>query len=362
METLPKLVIGDKNLSSWSMRPWLALRVAGVPFEEVLIPFSSRNWHSRVMAHGGPPRVPAWVEAGGLVVWESLAICERVAELAPEAKLWPTDGAARATARAVACEIHASFGDLRREHPMDASGRYPGTPRSRRAQADIERVRSMVETTRARFGNAQEPFLFGHFSIADAMLAPIVTRFVTYGIETHGELARVFDALLALPPVREWLRDAEEEVNRGDGGLDNPGSASARSGIFMHRSAATMFALAWTRALERGDIEAISRPFAEEATFVSPNVTAVTGEEMLIGRDAIASYFARVFAGGPISVTVDDVVWDPEANALVLLHTIAVDGQKTSIAERMRFGLDGKIVDARSWYAAASPPIDPHER
>ena len=172
------LVIGSKRFSSWSLRPWLALKAAGLPFDEVEIPLRQPDTKTRLRAVSPSGKVPLLCD-GDLVVWDSLAICEHVAERAPAAGLWPDDSAARAVARAVSAEMHAGFPVLRQTCPMDLSLDQPLAEIGPDLAAELDRLDALWSDCRARFG-AGGPFLFGRFTIADAMYAPVVTRVTTY--------------------------------------------------------------------------------------------------------------------------------------------------------------------------------------
>lgn len=203
------LVIGSKALSSWSLRPWLALKAAGLPFREELILFGRPDSKERIRAASPSGKVPL-LRHGDLVVWDSIAICEYAAELAPAAGLWPEDRAARAVARAVSAEMHSGFAELRRNLAMDLKTDRSGTPRTEQCEADVARVLEIWEMCRSRHG-AGGPFLFGRFSIADCMYAPVVTRFRTYGVPLPDHARAYSEAVLALPAMREWYAAAQEE-------------------------------------------------------------------------------------------------------------------------------------------------------
>ena len=210
------LVVGNKNLSSWSLRPWLALREGAIPFDERLVPFETSGWRDAIASLSPSRRVPA-LHHGGLVVWDSLAICEYAAESFPLAQLWPADAAARATARSVSAEMHSGFASLRRDMSMDVVARHPRRTWSRETESDIDRLIELWTQCRERAatleGDAAGPFLFGRFSIADAMFAPVVWRFRTCDVELGDGAARAYyDAMLALPSMKEWERDAIAEV------------------------------------------------------------------------------------------------------------------------------------------------------
>ncbi|MCC7386411.1 MAG: glutathione S-transferase family protein [Deltaproteobacteria bacterium] len=205
------LYIGSKNISSWSMRPWLALKHAGVDFREVLIPLDQPGAKTEIRKISPSGWVPA-LHHGDLVIWESIAICEYAAELFPEAKLWPAERQARAVARSLAAEMHAGFSALRSEMSMRIAARASKTP-SALARADIDRVLEIWLSCRERYGREGD-FLFGHFTVVDAMYAPVVTRFETYGVELPSAARTYADRMLALPAMREWIRGAHAEAER----------------------------------------------------------------------------------------------------------------------------------------------------
>lgn len=204
------LVIGNKNYSSWSLRPWLAARVAGIPFDEVRIPLYGPDSAAPLAAWSPSGLVPL-LQDGDLKVWDSLAICEYLAEMFPDRGLWPADRAARAVARSVSAEMHSGFAALRTSMSMNIRRRYPGLGRTPECLKDIERIFAVWEDCRARFGTGGD-FLFGQFTIADAMYAPVVLRFQTYEVELNGAARDYAAAVLALPALQEWVASAEQEV------------------------------------------------------------------------------------------------------------------------------------------------------
>lgn len=203
-----KLVIGNKNYSSWSLRAWLVLTESGLPFEEVLIPLDQPDSRWRKLQFAPTGKVPALVE-GNFVIWDSLAIAEYVAEQVPAGKLWPVGRTARAIARSLASEMHSGFLDLRRQFPMNIRARRPRTPTAATA-ADLERITSAWGDCRKRFGS-DGPFLFGRFSIADAFFAPVVTRMRTYGVALRGPAEEYAKAIEQLPSMQRWCAAAAEE-------------------------------------------------------------------------------------------------------------------------------------------------------
>lgn len=197
------LVIGNKNYSSWSMRPWVALRAAGIAFDEIVIPlYTGAADKQRILDVTKSGKVPALVD-GDLTVWDSLAIIEYVAERFPEAKLWPQDRAMRAHARSISAEMHSSFGALRNECGMNLHRPVRAKSLSAQAQADIARIQEIWTDCRARYG-AQGPFLFGAFSGADAMYAPVVHRLRTYAVDVTPPVRAYMETMQALPAFRQW--------------------------------------------------------------------------------------------------------------------------------------------------------------
>ncbi len=202
------LVIGNKNYSSWSLRPWLVMRHFGVPFEEVRLPLDTPEFERGVARWSPSGRVPV-LHQGDLVVWDSLAIAEYVNETFLDGRAWPGDRAQRAVARAVSAEMHSGFQALRNQLPLNCRKRAKNFVPSTEAKRDIDRIAGLWRECRAQAGDGE--FLFGAFSIADAMYAPVVLRFRTYGIALGDVERRYADAILALPAVREWLAAAEAE-------------------------------------------------------------------------------------------------------------------------------------------------------
>lgn len=203
------IYLGNKNYSSWSLRPWLALKRTTVDFDEVVIPLYQPGSRETILKYSPSGRLPA-LRHGDVVVWDSLAICEYLAESFPTFGLWPKDAAARAVARSVSAEMHSGFAALRQQFPMNIRSSFPGRGVTPEAQADINRVMSIWRDCRTRFG-AGGDFLFGPFTIADAMFAPVVTRFRTYKIELEREADAYCETILALPAMQEWAAAAKNE-------------------------------------------------------------------------------------------------------------------------------------------------------
>ena len=211
-----QLYIGNKNYSSWSMRPWVLLKQAGIAFDEEMLRFDgfepNSKFKSEIVRLSGAGRVPVLVDEG-LVVWDTLAIAEYVAERFPESKLWPADRAARARARSVCAEMHSSFGAMRNHFGMNIEASLPEVgarvlKEEPAVKADVDRVVSIWSELLARHGG---PMLFGEFGIADAYFAPVVMRFRTYGVPVPAPIAAYVERVAALPGVAAWIADALAE-------------------------------------------------------------------------------------------------------------------------------------------------------
>ncbi len=215
-----ELVIGDKAWSTWSFRPWIAMKVAGIPFDEVHIRLRQDDTKKQILVHSPSGQVPA-LKWRGQVISDSLAICETLADLYPEKSLWPSDPMARASARSAAAEMHSGFTALRRDMPMDMLNKFPGVGHTDEALAAAARVVDIWRAARTTFGRKatkDQGFLFGGFSIADAMFAPVVSRFEAYEVDLDdlgdsGGVAQTYmDLMLALPAFVEWREGAKTEM------------------------------------------------------------------------------------------------------------------------------------------------------
>jgi glutathione S-transferase len=197
-----KLIIGNKNYSSWSYRPWIAMKVAGIPFEETVISLNAPDFKAVVGPVSGTAKVPVLID-GAVRVWESLAILEYLAEKFPAASLWPAGTAARAHARAIANEMHAGFLPLRRLLPMNMWRPVIKRQLTPEAAANVRRIEAIWSDCRSRFGK-DGPFMFGRFGAADAMYAPVVARLHTYAVDVGAGTRAYMQAVMALPAWREW--------------------------------------------------------------------------------------------------------------------------------------------------------------
>ncbi|KAF1024807.1 MAG: Glutathione S-transferase YfcF [Burkholderia plantarii] len=204
-----QLIIGDKAYSSWSMRPWVLMRHFGIAFDETRIALREPDTRERILAFSPSGKVPCLIDDRGQAIWDSFAIAETLAERYPALGLWPAEPGARARARSISAEMHAGFAALRSEMPMDVRASRPGLVVSAAALADVARIDAIWRECLAASGG---PFLFGAFSIADAMYAPVASRFVTYAPTLSAEAAGYVERLIALPAVAAWLDGARHET------------------------------------------------------------------------------------------------------------------------------------------------------
>ncbi len=206
--TKPTLVIGNKNYSSWSLRPWLAMKQLSLDFDEVRIALYKSESPEKIRQYSPSGKVPVLIH-DTLTVWDSLAICEYLAEQFPTLHWWPEDRTARAIARSISAEMHSGFQHLRQSMPMNCREHLPGKGVTPEVQADIERITAIWRECHQQFGSSG--LLFGEFTIADAMFAPVVTRFITYDVQLDSVSRAYAEKILALPAMQEWMKAAEAE-------------------------------------------------------------------------------------------------------------------------------------------------------
>jgi glutathione S-transferase len=209
------LIIGNKNLSSWSLRPWLALKTTGAAFEEVVVRLDQPETRASIADHSAAGKVPVLkIEENGktVTIWDSLAICETIAERHPDTRLWPDDPERRALARSYAAEMHSSFPDVRQNLSMSFARTLPTPPLDDATNKQVARI---INAWEAALAGRDDGFLFGRLSIADCMYAPVASRFITYGIELPAASAAYVARMMALPALKEWRAGAEAELEKG---------------------------------------------------------------------------------------------------------------------------------------------------
>ncbi len=204
------LIIGNKNYSSWSLRPWLALRQVGLDFEEIRIPLYQEGAATQLRHYSPAGKVPI-LQHGAITVWDSLAILEYVAEQFPDRPWWPQDPVARAIARSISAEMHSGFFQVRQHMPMNIRATYPNRTFTAETHAEVDRITAIWRECRQTYGRDGD-FLFGPFAIADAMYAPVVFRFRTYGIPLDPVCQAYADTILALPALQPWITASHAEA------------------------------------------------------------------------------------------------------------------------------------------------------
>jgi glutathione S-transferase len=207
-----KLVIANKAYSSWSLRPWILMKMLDIPFTEDLIPLDTPEFRPRLDAYQAGSTVPVLVD-GDVTVWESVAIMDYLAERFPDKAIWPKDQKARAFARTIAHEMHAGFRALRQACPMNVRKVHPAKERGEAVDKDVARITHLWNKALSTYGkpSGQGPFLFGSFTAADAMFAPIITRLHIYDVQVSKTTRAYMDAIMALPAYQAWLKDAAKE-------------------------------------------------------------------------------------------------------------------------------------------------------
>jgi len=203
------LIIGNKNYSSWSLRPWVFLRQKQIEFNEIRVALFTQTSDIELAEYNSDSKVPV-LKDGDYVIWDSLSILEYIAEKYPQANGWPADPEARAFARSMSCEMHASFSAVRQELPMNCRKQFKNIKLSADAEREIERIKQLWRQSRSRFG-AQGEWLFGDYSIADAMFAPVALRFAGYGISLHGSEADYVSSVLNQPCIIDWIAAGKKE-------------------------------------------------------------------------------------------------------------------------------------------------------
>ncbi|MFN6566266.1 glutathione S-transferase family protein [Dendronalium sp. ChiSLP03b] len=204
------LVIGNKNYSSWSLRPWLAMKQFGLQFQEIHIPLYTPDYSPKIRQYSPSGKVPVLLHETQ-TVWDSLAICEYLAETFPTLHWWPEDKPARAFARSISAEMHSGFQNLRQNMPMNCRTKYPGKGLASGVQQDIDRITAIWQESRQNFGLGGN-LLFGNFTIADAFFAPVVIRFRAYDVQLDAVSRDYVETVLALPAMQEWIKAAQNET------------------------------------------------------------------------------------------------------------------------------------------------------
>jgi glutathione S-transferase len=345
-----KLIIANKRLSSWSLRPWLLMRQLGIPFEEHLLPFWHADWSCLLRDAAGTAAIPGTVPVlvdGTIVVGDSLAIVETLAERLPTAGIWPADTGRRAAARVLCAQMHSSFAALRQECWFDALRQGPAKPLSPAATAELGRADGIFAGA-----DPTQGFLCGSFTAADAFYAPLALRTIQYGLSLSPPAAAYVARIATLSAVQEWLASARQERDwplRGPNG--RPGAAA-----IITADDASRLARAWVNSWNRRDLEAVLGLFADDAIFVSPKAEAFIGRPRVEGKTALRDYWSKALEHIPqLRFEFEAADWDPAAAVVLVTYQADLAGRRARAAERWLLNTDGLIRYGEAYYGAAAP-------
>jgi glutathione S-transferase len=339
-----KLLIGNQRFSSWSMRPWLLMKQLGIPFEVEQVAYTRSDWGEAVRRVHPAGTVPALV-ADGLVVGDSLAIAETLAELFPQHGVWPAAAPARARARALCAEMHSSFGAIREECAFDLFRQGEPRPLSARGAAQLRRVEQI-------FSSADGTgLLCGAFCAADAFYTPLALRVLQYGLEVSAPARAYVERVAALPSVQAWRAEAERErgwpASRPDSQPYHRALVSAEDGL--------RFARHWIDAWNGRRLDAVLELFTDDAVFVSPKAESFIGQARVEGKAALRSYWTVALEKIPrLEFTLEAADWDPAASALTVLYRADLAGRRSRAAERWLLDAAGRIRYGEAYYGASA--------
>lgn len=340
-----KLLIGNQRFSSWSMRPWVLMKQLGIPFEAEQVPYSRPDWAEAVRGIHPAGTVPALL-AGELTVGDTLAIAETLAELFPRHGVWPEPPAARARARSLCAEMHASFGAIREECSFDLFRQGEPRPLSTRAAAQLRRAGQIFASADADSG-----FLCGAYCAADAFYTPLALRVLQYGLEVSPAARAYIERLAALPSVQAWYAEAERE--RAWPALYPDGRPYHRA--LISAEDAQRFARHWIASWNARDLEAVLALFTDDAVFVSPKAESFIGQARVEGKAALRAYWTVALEKIPrIEFTLEAADWDPSAAALVVIYRADLAGKRARAAERWLIDAAGRIRYGEAYYGASA--------
>ncbi|MDR3418908.1 MAG: glutathione S-transferase N-terminal domain-containing protein [Nevskia sp.] len=341
-----KLVIGNRRFSSWSMRPWLLMKQLGIPFETQQVPYTRADWAGTVRALHAAGTVPVLI-AGELVVGDTLAIVETLAELFPDRGIWPADRVLRARARSLCAEMHSSFGAVREECSFDAFS--PGEPRALSARATAQMARADAIFASADAGGG---FLCGAYSAADAFYTPLALRVLQYGLTVSAQARVYIDRVAGLPAVRAWLAEAEAER---DWPPVMPGGRPYHRAVISAEDALRL-ARRWVAAWNARDLDAVLAMFAAEgAAFVSPKAESILGHARVEGQDGLRRYWSAALERIPrIEFRLEAADWDPATSTVLVVYDADLDGRRSRAAERWVLDHAGRIRYGEAYYGASA--------
>jgi len=339
-----KLLIGNQRFSSWSLRAWLLLQQLGIPFEAQVLPYTRPDWGAAVRSLNAAGTVPVLM-IESFAVGDSLAIAETLAELYPQAGVWPADAQERAMARSLCAEMHSSFGALRSECAFDLF--RDGAPRPLSAQAAAQ----LARVDRILAGAVEGAFLFGRFCAADAFFIPVGLRVLQYGLEVSPRARAYIERAAALPAVQLWTAQAQNE-------RDWPPLGT--SGKPYHRAVvsgedALRLARHWADSWNARRLDAVLELFAEDAVFVSPKAEVFIGRARVEGKAALRGYWTTALERiTQLRFTLETADWDASTSTLLVVYVADLDGKRARASERWVLEADGRIRYGEAYYGASA--------
>lgn len=339
-----QLMIGNQRFSSWSLRAWLLLRQLGIPFEAQVLPYTRGDWSAAVKSLHAAGTVPVLL-VDGFAVGDSLAIAETLAELYPQAGVWPADAQERAMARSLCAEMHSSFGALRAECSFDLF--RSGTPRPLGVQAAAQ----LLRVDRILAGAAEGAFLFGAFCAADAFYIPVGLRVLQYGLEVSPRARAYIERAAALPALRLWTEQAQ---NEREWPALSPGGRPYHRAVVGGEDALRL-ARAWVEAWNARKLETVLEFFAEDAVFVSPKAESFIGQARVEGKAALRSYWTTALQKiTQLEFTLDTADWDAAAATLLVVYLASLNGKRARACERWVLEADGRIRYGEAYYGVSA--------
>lgn len=339
-----KLLIGNQRFSSWSLRAWLLMKQLDIPFEAQKLPYTRPDWGAAIRSLNAAGTVPVLM-IESFVVGDSLAITETLAELYPQAGVWPEDAQERAMARALCAEMHSSFGALRSECAFDLFRDGAQRPLSAQAAAQLARVDRILA------GAVEGGFLFGAFCAADAFFIPVGLRVLQYGLQVSPRARAYIERGAALPALRLWTEQAQQERDW---------APLATSGKPYHRAVvsgedALRFAQHWVECWNARRLDAVLDLFTEEAVFVSPKAEAFIGQARVEGKAALRGYWTTALQKiTQLRFTLETADWDAATSTLLAVYVAELNGKRARAAERWVLEADGRIRYGEAYYGASA--------
>ncbi len=339
-----KLLIGNQRFSSWSLRAWLLMKQLGIPFEVEVLPYTRSDWSAALRSVHAAGTVPVLL-VDSFAIGDTLAITETLAELYPQAGVWPADAQERSMARSLCAEMHSSFAALRTECSFDVF--RDGAPRPLSPQA----AEQLARVDRILAGAAGGGFLFGAFCAADAFYIPVALRAVQYGLEISPRAAAYIERAAALPALQLWLEQAQGE---------RAWPALSPGGRPYHRAVASgadalRLARRWTEAWNARQLEEVLDFFTESAVFVSPKAESLTGRARVEGKTALRSYWTTALEKIPrLEFKLEAADWDAASSTLLVVYQAGLNGRNARACERWVLEADGRIRYGEAYYGASA--------